>query len=752
MGALADAARRRQDEVSAGAGPQEQASVVVPESSSALASAARGGLPEGTQIIMRDLPDGGRIYRFPDGTLNYVDAYMSTSDPAKIKEIINKSPQIRSGEVAAPSEQAVSRIRREAIDQFGMPGAVSQQFLEGMPFVGSYFDEMLSGGDPRKLHTARQISEAMKQEYPKTSMAAQTAGLAAGTVGGALLAPEMAIGTTLPTAGRAAIGAVTTGGLGATEGAIYGYGKGTDEASRQAEAIGGARTGLLVGAPIGAAIPYLGRIWTAFKNRGGRGSIAPEIAAEFGVSTEAARMIENALESGGSFDQMIDRIRRAGDQGMIADAGEATAILLDQAAASSPRVAAEVRRPVTERATESSRQLSGDMDVGLGAKPEGMQTSYEAIAARSKEARGEAYREAFDSPINYASPEGMRVEEIFGRIPDQWKDEAIAIANRSMQAQGKRNQQIMADIADDGTVTFREMPNVQQLHEIKIALNQFARKGDNVDKFGNLQGEGITIANLAQELRNALGDAVPAYNKASKIGGDKIREQEALILGGKVLNSGTTRDDVVRVLKDASADERAAAKLGLRNSIDEAMANAKSAATTGRDEAVAESMKILRDLSSRANKTKVEIILGKPQADALFKRLDETRAALELQAATARGSMTAIRTAGREMAEDVLEPGVLRSAAELDPVGTVRKLREFLAGTGPAYRQGRSEKMWSEVAGVLTGKRGMDAQTALRYIEQAKQGKNLSKPQESYVANTIMKYLGAGATMGAANQ
>lgn len=752
MGALADAARRRQDETSMVAGSEEQAPVVVPESSSALASAARGGLPEGTQIIMRDLPDGGRIYRFPNGTLNYVDAYMSTSDPAKIKEIIDKAPQIRGGEVSTPSEQAVSQIRREAIDQFGMPGAVSQQFLEGMPFVGSYFDEMLAGGDPRKLHTARQISEAMKQEYPKTSTAANIAGLAAGTVGGALMAPEMAIGTTLPTAGRAAIGALTTGGLGATEGAIYGYGKGTDEASRQAEAIGGARTGLLVGAPIGAAIPYLGRIWTAFKNRGGRGSIAPEIAAEFGVSTEAARMIENALESGGSFDQMIDRIRRAGDQGMIADADEATAILLDQAAASSPRVAAEVRRPVTERATESSRQLSGDMDVALGAKPEGMQTSYEAIAARSKGARGEAYREAFDSPINYASPEGMRLEEIFNRIPDQWKAEAIAIANRSMQAQGKRNQQIMADIADDGTVTFREMPNVQQLHEIKVALNQFARKGDNVDAFGNIKGEGITIANLAQELRNALGDAVPKYRDASKIGGDKIREQEALILGGKVLNSGTTRDDVVRVLKDASADERAAAKLGLRNSIDEAMANAKSAATTGRDEAVAESMKILRDLSSRANKTKVEIILGKPQADALFKRLDETRAALELQAATARGSQTAIRTAGREMAEDVLEPGVLRSAAELDPVGTVKKLREFLAGTGPAYRQGRSEQMWSEVAGVLTGKRGMDAQTALRYIEQAKQGKNLSKPQESYVANTIMKYLGAGATMGAANQ
>ena len=715
-------------------------------------------------IVLDNLPDNGRVIRLPDGTEQYISNSYSTSNPEEINRIKREAGAIRVGEAKPAEEQAFSQQRREMIDQYGYAPALGEKILEGLPFVGSYMDELTGAiSGPRAEAQQRYISGAMQKEYPVASTTAQMGGLAAGTVltglgaGKAIeavpaLSRMAGAASELPTAGRAVTGAVTTGGLGATEGAIYGYGKGTTPESRESEAIQGGKLGLLVGAPVGLAVPYLGRAWAAFKNRGTQTSIAPEIAAEFGISTEASRMIEQALETGASFDTMLSNIRRAGDQGMIADANEATAALLDAAAASSPRVAAEARGPVTQRAAVSSRQLGEEMDVALGAKPQGQQTSYEAIAARSKEARGEAYDEAFRTPINYASPQGIRLEEIFGRIPDEWKREAIARANRKMTSQGKRNQQIMADIADDGTVTFREMPNVQQLHEIKVALNQFARTGDNIDAFGNLKGEGVTIASLAGELRNALGDAVPAYNKASKIGGDKIREQEALILGGKVLNPATTRDDVARVLKDASADEKAAAKLGLRNSIDDAMANAKTAATTGRDEAVTESMKIIRDLSSRANKTKVELILGKPEADKLFKRIDETRAALELQAATARGSQTAIRTATREQAQELLEPGAIRAIAELDPVGAVKKVREFLAGTGPAYRQGRSEQVWSEIAGVLTGKRGMDAQQALKYIQQAKQGKRLSKPQESYTANTIMKYLGAGATMGAANQ
>jgi hypothetical protein len=759
MGKLADAARRTEEErLTLPDVP------VVEQQTSSLRQSARRNVPPGTQELITDLPNGGVVYKLPNGKLAYSDIYYSTSDENKIKQIIDDAASIRTGETATPLEQQFSQQRQEAIGQYGYAPALGEKVLEGLPFVGSYMDELTGAiSGPQAAAQQRYISGAMQKEYPVASTTAQMGGLAAGTVltglgaGKAIeavpaLSRMAGAAAELPTAGRAITGGVTTGLLGATEGAIYGYGKGTTPESRQSEAIQGGAMGGLIGAPIGLAVPYLGRAYAAFKNRGSQTSIAPEIAAEFGISTEAARMIEQSLESGASFDTMIANIRRAGDQGMIADADEATKVLLDQAASTSPSVASQVRRPVTERAVASSRQLGEEMDVALGAKPQGMQTSYEAIASRSKGARNEAYRDAFNSPINYASPEGIRLEEIFNRIPDEWKREAIAVANRELQWQGKRNQQIMADIADDGTVTFREMPNVQQLHEIKIALNKFARTGDNVDNFGNLKGEGITIASAASELRNALGDAVPAYNKASKIGGDKIREQEALILGGKVLNPTTTRDDVARVLKDASSDERAAAKLGLRQSIDEAMANAKTAATTGRDEAVSESMKILRDLSSRANKTKVELILGKPEADKLFKRLDETRAALELQGATARGTTTAIRTAGREQAQELLEPGLIRSVAELDPVGTVKKLREFLAGTGPAYRQGRSEQMWSEIAGVLTGRRGMDAQQALKYIQQAQQGKRLSKPQEAYTANTVLKYLGAGATFGAANQ
>ena len=209
-----------------------------------------------------------------------------------------------------------------------------------------------------------------------------------------------------------------------------------------------------------------------------------------------------------------------------------------------------------------------------------------------------------------------------------------------MQAVGVRNRQILADIAEDGTVIFREMPNVQQLDYIKRALGEMGAEA--VDQFGRRTGEGNRAADLARSLKAALVDAVPEYGAAVRLGGDKIERDLALRLGGDLLKPGTTREMVAEAFDGMSQEARTAAMQGLRSSIDDTLANVKRAVGSGNMEA-REAGLLLRNMSSRANREKVAMLLGDEQAARLFAELDQATTAFELRAATATNSKTFAR-------------------------------------------------------------------------------------------------------------
>ena len=303
-----------------------------------------------------------------------------------------------------------------------------------------------------------------------------------------------------------------------------------------------------------------------------------------------------------------------------------------------------------------------------------------------------------------------------------------------MQAAGTRNQQIMASIADDGTVTFTRPLNVQQLDEVKKALGAVAQ-GETDAITGRITGAGIRAKNLAGELRDAIADAVPSYRTAVKLGGDKIAEDQAFDLGRKLLSPATSRETVADAMTGASREAKAAARSGLRQFIDDALANVQRTITDPNTDA-REAMKLVKDLSSRANREKARAVLGKA-ADTLFDQIEEVTAHLELRSAVARNSATYARTATDRAVSEIAEPGALRTLLAGKPGEAAQKFVQLFTGNTGEMAQARKLEIYGQIAEALTTLRGSAAENALATVQRAIAGQPVTSAEAARIGRVL---------------
>jgi hypothetical protein len=226
------------------------------------------------------------------------------------------------------------------------------------------------------------------------------------------------------------------------------------------------------------------------------------------------------------------------------------------------------------RAARAGERLKSTFDDILGV-PEDVRSVAKDISLSTSGAREAAYTAAYTKPIDYASGAGRSIENVLARVPSKVLRRAVDEANDAMTYAGVKNQQILAEIADDGSVIFRVMPNVQHLDFIKRSLGEIG--AESVDQFGRPTGAGIRASKLASDLRDALKEAVPEYGTAVKLGGDKIAEDKALRLGSDVLTRRISRADVKEFARTAADQEIARAKLPCRGE-DEGFADRRYAA------------------------------------------------------------------------------------------------------------------------------------------------------------------------------
>ena len=690
--------------------------------------------------VVATTEDGGRVIKGDDGSLSFTSPGYATNDPAKIAEIMKG---------AKPADVSMGGWDQQTIAQAPV-GARAGKFVQGIPFVGQYADEAIGAlsGDGA-MRGARALQSAMDRQHPVESVALQTAG---GIVGSAPViaaaAPSVIAAAPETLLGRASLGmgaGMVTGGL---EGAVSGFGAG-NEGNRLDSAAQGAATGAAIGGFFGGAAP-LGSAALAKVFRWAKGQDVATIAKTFGISRKAAEAIKPDIEAL-DFASAARNLQIAGRDAMVADAGQPLREALDAAITGGGKAARIGTDAVSERAARAGIRLGNVMDSILGA-PKGVKGSARSIAERTAPLRKKAYDMAYGTAIDYSSDAGHNIEAVLGRVPGKTLSAAISEANDAMQAAGIKNMQIMAQIGEDGAVTFREMPNVQQLDEIKKALGSVA--ADQVDQFGRPTAAGLRARGLAFDLKSAISDAVPAYKTATKLGGDKLAEDRALALGRKLFNPSTTREDVADWVRAASTstnasknsivpfgktfvlDEHDAIKHGIRSYIDDTLARVRRSID---DPSVdtQETRRLLDTLTTRDAREKLSMVLGQQKAGRLFSEIDAAGKQFATRQAIATGSATGRREARSRALDNVLAPGVVGNAAKGNAWPTIHSLIQMVTRATPQADLAVRQNVLAEVATALTQKRGPDAEAALSIIQKAIQGQPVKTEEAARLARLL---------------
>ena len=665
--------------------------------------------------------DGQIIENPQTGERAFVSPGYITQDPGVISGIM---------EGITPAETQGNQIQEQIIEQYPVAsrGATA---LQGVPFVGSYTDEIVGAVNPQAGEAMRQSVDAVREQRPGQAAVLETAG--ALTAVPALIAATPAavggfVGGATSLGGQMLRGGAAGGVAGAIEGATSGYGRG-EEGTRLAEAGTGAALGTALGAGAGVAIPALGAgVRSAFENIKGRS--VGQISKTLGISTDAAKVVRTALEND-DLTAASAALERAGSSSMLADAGPATQNLLDVSVTSggtAPRVAGEA---IAERAQEAGSRMNVVMDDILGA-PSGVGTTQRGIREGTQEARNRAYRVAYAQPINYATSRGRLLEKTLDRVPQS----AINRANELIRLEGAQSAQVMARVGDDGNVIFETMPDVRQLDYITRALGDVSEQQNAAGKLGGTTQLGRATQNLQRQIRNVLKKEVPQYGEALDVASDAISRARAVETGADILRPGTTREAVQDALRGASLAERNAAKVGLRSAIDDTLARVNAVASDPNIE-IREFQRLANNLRSRSMRDKMTLLLGKDDSARLYSDLDQNVVSLELRAAIARNSATQQRNAISGAVENITAPNSLSTLMAGEPINATKRVVQVITGTTPEARTLRQMGIYDEIAGTLTSLRGNQAKQALRLVERAMAGDALNETQARVIAKAL---------------
>jgi len=652
----------------------------------------------------------------------------------------------------APSADWMKNLReRDYLDQAPMT-ARALKAVQGIPLVGGWVQDIASAVSPELEAKVSAVSEAKQSQDPIESAALQMGGSVASSIAAApVLAPAAFMGwlSKLPTFQKMAVLSGTGGLLGTVEGGVSGAGRGGEggrlEGAVEGAAIGGAG-GLLGGLLPPAVIKGYENLKSSFRNYG-----PEEIAAALNISVPSAQVIGNTFrDAGGDVKVALQNIFNAGEEGMLADSGVAAQALLDAAQATGGRAAQIGSEEVAGRVSRQGAQLSGVMDANLGALPKSNGVSGDAldlaegISATTRPARESAYKAAYAQPIDYSSQAGMQVEAVFNSLPQRFKGKAIEKANDKMRLDALKSgmpepKQIMANIADDGSVFFSEMPNLQQLDQIKQAIGAVAFK--DVDSFGRPTADALDAVGWYRQITATLKGASPEYAKAVAAGGDKISLDNALDLGLGMLSPKLTPRDVARALKNADPTDKQYTKLGIRSAINDLIGNAK--ATIASPDIDINALRIVfGQLSSKNARSKIGLVLGVKQSKQLFKDLDRAQMSLALRAATAINSKTFTRQVAEKQVDDLTDIGAISHLLRLEPAKATQKLTQTITGETDALGVAAKQEIFTDIAKVLTQIKGKEARTALKVIYRASKGQTVSDLELKAVSDLLLNKSG----------
>lgn len=701
------------------------------------------------------LPNGSTI-SFPAGTdtatINAVASQAMGGPQAPGGERM-RAAGMRSPDPGAANAEAQAAIQSSA-DQnlIGQEPVMSRvaKFVQGLPFVGEYFDEGVGalGGDERRDHV-RAVQEAMDREYPGQSAALRLGGGIAGTVAALPAAIPAA------SAGAAALGGGTgatmiAGGVagaagGALEGAVSGYGSGEGE-DRGDKAMRGAAIGGALGGGIGALGPLIAKGGASVIERL-KGTDIQGIADLLGISKDAAKAVKAGLASEDPA-AAIARLQRAGPDAMLVEAGPATQAMGKGVMASGGDATRIMTEAIDGRMAQGAQDVRGALDAAFPGS---------AVPRPKADLRG-LYDTAYRSPIDYSTEAGREIEGLMSRVPGAYLKKAWGLIDMDPDIPDDIKKQILAKMtrAESGTtlpsvpgqafpadeVEFSELPSTIELDYITRALNDVAKKGDGKGALGGNTHEGRIYGKLAGRIRSAMKEANPAYADALDAAGTEIGIKEAGDFGYTAMRQSTRWQDVEEALSGAPKVERETMKQAVRQHLDDTLANVRRIMSKPGTE-TGEAIKAVRDLSSRSSREKLELILGKTEAEHLTARLDAASTAFELGANLSRNSDTAVRQAVQESVKTSTEAGPLGLLGQGRPVEAAKRLTQMITGQTPEAQAGRQGAIFTDLARALTETKGPKAEIAVAGVRKLIDGQKVTSAEARQIANAVVEALGA---------
>lgn len=587
--------------------------------------------------------------------------------------------------------------------QPGMGTSFALGAIEGVPVVGPYLKSgvesaaagiasMLSGDDYDLVRKdMSEISDMAKKANPKSNIVGNVTGAVAGTLPLVYAAPG-------------AFGAGSGGLLGRTlassaSGAALG---GADAATRSGSDPDAIKSGLLWGAGLGAVAPGVGALVGK-----GVGKLAGAPAASKGKRLFAQAALADDLG-----EDIAQRMAASGGETMPMDMG---ANMRGTAAAVANRPGpgqSTIRDALNKRAQGAGQRVLGAVDDALGQNVDTLALADDIIARRSAQS-APLYDKAFSKPINFTKD----MESLLKR-PSMSK--ALARGRGLSADEGISSKQWFANISDDGKVTIINTPDMRQLHYTKMGLDDMIgaakRAGNN--------NEARILMQQKDMLVRMMDAAAPEYAMARNVYAGQSSIMDALEDGGKVFRNNMTPEQLRRTLAGKSGAEREAYIQGARAQIADMMGTARN-----------DALKVRGEFQKGYNREKLQMLLGKQEADKLLQSLDsETMFANTRNEIIGNSATSARQEATKRLVGDN-SGSIFRNFDFSRPGETLARLGDKAMGSA---REKMVDDVAAELARILSDNTGQSARQAIQLIQRSQRSGLIPEREAKRLVQTIM--------------
>lgn len=553
--------------------------------------------------------------------------------------------------------------------------------VEGIPVAGPYLQHGVEGAaaglgsllsGKRFNRTRREVGEMVDESqaaFPGTSTAAGVGGAVLGTLPMVLAAPGAF--------GAGAGGLLARSGASALSGSALG---GADAAVRSGGDADAIKSGALWGFGLGAAGPGVGQVV---------GNGVGAVARLLGSGASAAQRAFGRAAGADAVDDIAGRLAAMGDDALPMDLGPNLQRQAGAIAATPGRGQEVVRSAIASRQAGAGGRVAGALDDALGQTSDTLALADDIIAQRSAAAKP-LYEAAYSKPVPFTRD----LETLLTR-PSVGK--ALSKAKMLAADEGIPSQQWFANIADDGAVTIKNVPDVRQLDLTKRALDDMISAAQRA---GN-NNEARILTQSKNQLLSMIDEAVPEYAQARAAFSGPTAVLDAMEEGQKAFSNSLTPNQLRTLLMKMGEAEKEAFIQGARAQVANIMGTARNDALAARSA-----------FQKGFNQEKLEILVGKDQAKRLLGSLDAESAFARTRDVVTGNSETAARHAAQEeIAGGAKAPGFFRSALNMRFGDAAADIGDRALGGVRAAGQSKANE---ELAQLLTSQ---DPQAITRTIK-----------------------------------